>query len=113
MHGTTLHYGRRWVTTDTSGRFFFDAIEFRAKRFDARHPGTLFMKLLHPQYGSPLLEVTQKQTEWGDLRFEIEPDERTLRYFRDPQYHYSLCGGLEEDQYDRCCEFAYGSADAC
>jgi hypothetical protein len=106
-------FGTRWVETDAEGRFDFPeqvAAEkvSRQVRVDAR-PG---VKLLHRDYGLPLVLLPDDPAQWSNVEFRIEPDRGTLERIHGPRPSLSislLCGGpWSHEAYEHCCEVAWG-----
>lgn len=104
--------GGRWVTTDAEGRFEFPLLTLKVRGYMMvdEFPAPF---LLHRDYGHPMVYMPSDHAAWTDIHWAIEPDPRTLEYFKNPKYYGDLCGILNGEPYFYCCEFAYGKVREC
>jgi hypothetical protein len=106
-------FGTRWMETDAEGRFDFPeqvAAEkvTRQMRVGPR-PG---VKLLHRDYGRPLVLLPDDPAQWSNVEFRIEPNRVTLEWIHGPDprgWLSELCGGpWSEEAGEHCCQVAWG-----
>ncbi len=110
VHEGTGSRDFRWTTTDADGRFEFPAhVVAEALKNHVKINSKPSIRLVHRDYGGPLVRVPEDRSQWNDVVWEVEPDQRGIEDMKkgrplctDP------CNDLDSDAFKHCYEVACG-----